>query len=256
MKQIDNPFSLTTGTIGYPVLFVMLMWVVFWIEIRFKVSFTTFGIYPQRLEGLKGIIFSPLIHGSLKHLFNNSIPILLLTLFLFYFYRKESWKVLLFGLLFTGLLTWIIGRPSYHIGASGMVYMLVFFLFFKGILSKYYRLIALSLIVVFLYGGLIWYIFPIEDGVSWEGHLSGSIVGTLFAFIFKGTIRKPKLYAWEQDDYKPDDDPFMRQFDENGNFIELPKEEPPLDEEPPAVPNIRIHYTYKKSDEEGSGGGL
>lgn len=250
MKQLDNPFTISTGTIGFPILFVLLMWLVFWVEFRFRINLAPYGIYPQTIEGLRGIIFSPFLHGSLKHLFNNSIPIFLLTTFLFYFYKKESWRVLFFGLLLTGLLTWIIGRPSYHIGASGIVYMLVSFLFFKGILSRYYRLIALSLIVVFLYGGLIWYIFPIEDGISWEGHLSGSIVGIVFAFIFKGSVKKPKIYAWEQDDYNAENDPFMKQFDENGNFIELPKEESPLDEEPPSVPNIRIHYTYKNSDKE------
>ncbi len=262
MRKIDNPFTFTPATIGYPILFVMVLWLVYWFEIRFHVIFNDYGVYPRTVEGLRGILFSPFIHGSLKHLFNNSIPLLVLTTALFYFYKKDSWRVLFFGLLLTGLLTWLIGRPANHIGASGVVYMLVAFLFFKGVLSKYYRLIALSLIIVFLYGGLLWYVFPIEKGISWEGHLSGLVVGFLFAFIFRTKIEKPKIYAWEHDDYNEEDDEFMKQFDENGNFIETPKEEE--EENPnskPQIPNkeiqdskqpkITIRYTFKKKEERG-----
>ena len=260
MRKIDNPFTFTTGTLGYPILFVILIWLVYWFEIRFGVIFNSWGVYPRSLEGLKGILFSPFIHGSVKHLFNNSIPLLVLSTALFYFYQKDSWRVLLFGLLFSGLMTWLIGRPAYHIGASGMVYMLASFLFFKGVFSSYYRLIALSLIIVFLYGGLLWYVFPIEQGISWEGHLAGLFVGFLFSFLFKTKIEKPKIYLWEQEDYKEEEDTFMKHFDENGNFVPTPKEEKEeftstnfqsqnnssLENKPPKV---KITYTYKKKED-------
>ncbi len=260
MKQIDNPFTFTSATIGFPILFVMILWLVYWFEIRFGVLFNSYGIYPKTVEGLRGIIFGPFIHGSLKHLFNNSIPLLVLTTALFYFYKKDSWKVLFYGMLFTGLLTWFIGRPAYHIGASGVVYMLVTFLFFKGAFSKYYRLMALSLIIVFLYGGLLWYVFPIEEGISWEGHLSGLLVGLVFAFLFKTKIEKPKLYSWQQEDYNPEEDDFLKQFDENGNFVPSPKEEnEEIPNTKPQIPNmeisenkqpkIRITYSFKKKEE-------
>lgn len=260
MRKIDNPFTFTTGTIGYPILFVLIIWLVYWFEIRFSVILNSYGVYPRTIEGLKGILFSPFIHGSVKHLFNNSIPLLALSTALFYFYRKDSWRVLIFGLLLSGFFTWLIGRPSYHIGASGVVYMLVSFLFFKGVFSSYYRLIALSLIIVFLYGGLLWYVFPIEKGISWEGHLSGLFVGFLFAFFFKAKIEKPKLYNWEQDDYKEEDDAFMKHFDENGNFVPTPKvETDELSSENLQIPNnsslenklpkVKITYTFKKSEE-------
>src|SRR5690606_13307366 len=148
-----NRLQFSIDVVGYPLLMVMVLWIVFWIESRFGLNFNRFGIYPQKTEGLMGIVFGPFIHGSLKHIFNNSIPLFVLSMALFYFYRNIRWKVLLFGLLLTGLATWIIGRPSWHIGASGVVYMLVSFLFFKGIWSKQYQLTALSLVVVFLYGG-------------------------------------------------------------------------------------------------------
>ena len=128
------------------------------------------------------------------------------------------------GILCSGFLTWIIGRPSYHLGASGLIYVLVSFIFFKGIQVSNYRFIALSLLVVFLYGSMIWYVFPLDEKISWEGHLSGFIIGALFSFIFKAKSIKRK-FDWELDDYKAQEDPFMRQFDENGNFIDPPNED-------------------------------
>jgi hypothetical protein len=151
---------------------------------------------------------------------------------LFYFYKNISWQILLFGILLTGLLTWGIGRPSNHIGASGVIYLLASFLFFKGIFSKYYRLMALSFIVVFLYGGLLWFVVPVEPGVSWEGHLSGLITGFLFALIYKQKIVKQPKYEWEKPEYNSENDPFMKHFDENGNFIEnLPEVEEFIEDE-------------------------
>ena len=164
---------------------------------------------------------------------------------LFYFYRHIAWKVIVFGILISGFLTWCIGRPSYHIGASGLIYVLVSFTFFKGVFAKHYRLIALSLMVVFLYGSMIWYTIPIEEGISWEGHLSGLITGLLFAVAFRKEIAKPKKYIWEQENYDEDEDPFLKHFDEDGNFIE--DIEPEVEQEQPT-----INYTYKKESKEKS----
>ena len=128
----SNQLKYSNSIIIYPLFFVLLIWVVFWVETVFGFNFNSYGIYPRRVEGLRGILFSPFIHGSLKHLFNNSVPLFVLTMALFYFYRIIRWKVLLFGLLLTGIATWCIGRSSLHIGASGVVYMLAAFLFFQG----------------------------------------------------------------------------------------------------------------------------
>src|SRR5690625_871984 len=118
----------------YPILFVLALWIVFWIEIRFRVDLKYLGIQPRELKGLRGVLFSPLLHGGIKHLLNNSLPLLLLSIALFYFYRGIAWKVLGFGVLLTGLLTWgIAQKGGTHIGASGVVYLLASFLFFKGI---------------------------------------------------------------------------------------------------------------------------
>ncbi|MCZ4319471.1 rhomboid family intramembrane serine protease [Aequorivita viscosa] len=261
----SNQLNFSTDVLIYPLLFVMVLWIVYWVETRFNINLNYFGVYPRTVEGLRGVIFSPFIHGSLKHLFNNSVPLFVLTAALFYFYRDVRWKVLLFGLLFTGLATWVIGRASLHIGASGVVYMLVAFLFFKGIFSKQFQLTALALVVVFLYGGMLWYVFPVNPEISWEGHLSGFFVGFLFSFLFKTKPIERKKYEWEKESYNPENDPFLRQFDENGNFIELPKE---LNEtadviDPEAQPTIKhlktkdsktvkIVYSFKKSQRKNS----
>ncbi|RKS44947.1 membrane associated rhomboid family serine protease [Gillisia mitskevichiae] len=242
LKQRQS-FTFSTGVIAYPILFVLILWVVFWFEIRFGFDFNYLGIQPRTLKGLRGIVFSPFIHSDIKHLFHNTIPLFILSTALFFFYRTISWKVLLVGLLLTGLLTWVIGRPANHIGASGVIYLLASFLFFKGIFSKYYRLIALSLVVVFLYGGLLWFIVPVDPKISWEGHLSGLIVGLLLAFIFKQEIIIIPKYDWEKEDYDPQNDLFMSHFDENGNFIE--KSEEVSDE----LDDNAYNYIFKENKE-------
>ncbi|MEZ4818297.1 MAG: rhomboid family intramembrane serine protease [Flavobacteriaceae bacterium] len=246
--SIKKPLQFTPDVLFFPLLFVLIIWMVFWFEIRFGIRFTKWGVYPLKVEGLKGILFSPFIHGSLKHLFNNSIPLFVLSASLFYFYRNIRWKVLIFGLFFTGFLTWFIGRPSWHIGASGVIYMLAAFLFFKGIFSKQYQLTALSLLVVFLYGGLLWYLFPINPEISWEGHSAGFLVGFTLSFIFKKNPIENKKYDWEKEDFNPENDPFLKHFDKDGNFIEIlpPQNEVQADNE--KVNTVDIIYSYKKKD--------
>ena len=243
MKQ-RKPLEFTTDVVLYPLIFVMLIWLAYWMEFRFGFRFHKWGIYPQKLQGLRGIVFGPFIHGSLKHIFNNSVPLFVLSMALFYFYRHVSWKVLLWGTILTGLLTWSFARPANHIGASGVVYLLAAFLFFKGIFSKQYKLMALSMAVVFVYGSMLWYLFPVDPKISWEGHLSGFIVGIVFALIFrKNTVEDPK-YAWEREDYIPEEDPFLKHFDEDGNFIEsLPEEEEIPEELLENSRDIKVNYT-------------
>lgn len=247
----SNPFVFSPRVIGYPLLFVLAIWLVFWFEIRFGFDFNHFGVRPRTFQGIRGIFLSPFIHSDIKHLFNNTIPLLVLSMALFYFYREISWKVILIGLLLTGFLTWILGRPANHIGASGIIYMLAGFLFFKGIFSKYFRLIALSLIVVFLYGGLLWYVAPIDPKISWEGHLSGLIAGFGLALFFKEKIASQPKYEWEKPSFNEEEDEFMQHFDKDGNFIERLMED---DNEITASKEdeVKFHYTYKPKSKEES----
>ena len=191
------------------------MWIVFLFEIDYGYNLNEYGIYPRTLIGLRGILFSPFIHGDVEHLMNNTIAFFVLTLLLRYFFDKNYLKIFVYGMLMSGLLTWAIGRPSYHIGMSGVIYMLVSFIFTKGFFSKNYRLIALSLFIVFSYGSMIWYVIPIDAKISWEGHLSGLIVGVLFSFFFKNEI----VYEEPSNVVSYQQSLFLDHFDNEGKFV-------------------------------------
>lgn len=204
--------------LGIPVLFVFSIWLVYWIEIKFGYNFNKFGVLPREWSGLRGVLFSPFIHSDTKHLFNNSIPLFVLSLSLFYFYRNVATRVMIFGALLTGLLTWIIARESYHIGASGVVYLLFSFVFFSGIFKNHFRLIAVSLGTIFLYGSMVWFLFPMEGRISWEGHLSGFMAGLVLAFLYRKRGLMKEEYQFSQT-------AFDLMFDEDGNLIETSEKE-------------------------------
>ncbi|MBT6377767.1 MAG: rhomboid family intramembrane serine protease [Flavobacterium sp.] len=222
--QIDSSLTYHKNVLWVPIVAIVAIWLIYWVEITFGYNFNTYGILPREIKGLRGVLFSPFIHSDASHLSNNSIPLFVLLASLFYFYRKIAHKVLIYGILFSGLFCWVIARDSYHIGASGVIYLLFSFIFFSGIIRKHYRLIAMSLVVIFLYGGMIWFIIPTEDRISWEGHLSGFLIGLLFAFLYrkKGIIKEQYQFSETE---------FDLLFDENGNFSPPKVEEEPIKED-------------------------
>ncbi len=239
---MSEHFRYSPSVILFPFILVFILWISFWADTKFDLDLAELGVYPRDLIGLRGVVLSPFVHGSIGHLYNNSIPLLVLTSAMTYFYRNVALKVVIWGIVLSGVLTWLIGRENYHIGASGLIYVLVSFIFFKGIMTRYYRLVAVSLLAVFLYGGMIWYVFPdIEKGISWEGHLAGLITGFVFSIYFKTPeYVKPIRYEWERADYDPSNDKFMQRFDEHGNFVNPPKPEPEDIIQPPP----QIVYTF------------
>ena len=180
-----------------PILFVFLMWGVKIYEIIYNISFVSYGVFPKELKGLRGVLFSPFIHKDIYHLVNNSYPILILGSILFFFYKKIARQIFFWLFFTTGLWLWSIGRPSLHIGASGIIYALASFIFVSGLIRKNPKLSAVSLIVVFLYGGLFWGVLPIDIEISWEGHLSGFLAGILIAIFYKKEGPPDKKYEWE-----------------------------------------------------------
>lgn len=221
-----------------PLSFVILIWLVYWVEIKFGFNFNKYGVFPRTLKGVRGVILSPFIHSDTSHLFNNSIPLFVLSSILFFFYNKVADKVLIYGGLLTGILTWLIAREAHHIGASGIVYLLFSFTFFSGIIKKHFRLIAVSLVIIFLYGSMVWYVLPIKEGMSWEGHLSGFLIGSIFSFIFRkeGIVKENFQFSKTE---------FDEMFDDEGNYL------PPeiIDEE--EIESLKeINYKYIYIEEE------
>jgi len=177
----------------FPSLALVIMWLTKTIEYFLPADFKSYGLVPRTLDGLKGIVTSPFIHGDFNHLISNSLPFFLLSVAIFYFYRKNAWQIILFLWILTESAVWIAGRDATHIGASGLVYAFAGFMFFSGILSKERHLIAISLLVSFLYGGMIWGIFPDNPHISWESHLFGFVAGFVVAFY----IGKPTVAIME-----------------------------------------------------------
>jgi membrane associated rhomboid family serine protease len=248
-----NHFKFTPSTWIIPTLLLLGMWLVFYFDHSFHLEVMSHGILPRTFFGLQGVVLSPFLHADLSHIANNSLPLFILTMALIYFYREVSLKVVVFGILLSGIITWFIGREAYHIGASGLIYVLVSFIFFKGLMTKYYRLMALSLAVVILYGGMIWYVFPeVDKTISWEGHLAGFITGFVFAVRFKTPDYVKEIqFPWEDPNFNSEEDDFMKRFDENGNFVN-----PPIPEVSEEIPDeivsqpIRYVYVLKESPQE------
>ena len=184
-------------SLKFSAIVLIIIWSVKIFEIVFDYDFTEYGVLPRKFNGLTGILFSPLIHSDVNHLLNNSLPVIILCLLIFNFYSQIAKKILIYLYFISGLWLWCIGRESFHIGASGLIYAMASFLFFSGILRKNSQLSAVALLVIFIYGGLFWGLFPIHKNVSWEGHLTGFIAGVLVSFIFRKDGPKRKKYNWE-----------------------------------------------------------
>ncbi|MBK0370963.1 rhomboid family intramembrane serine protease [Flavobacterium agrisoli] len=248
----DSQFRYSNSVLGFPFLFVLLLWIIYWVQIRFDYNFYDNGIFPRTFSGLQGIFLSAFIHADLSHLYHNTIPLFVLLAALRYFYPKQTAGVLFFGIVFSGIFTWVIARANYHIGASGLIYVLFSFIFFKGLQSHYYRLVALSLATIVVYGGMVWFMFPEGDQtISWEGHLSGFITGLFLSVFYKlPEYKKVYHYDWQRPDFKPENDAFLRQFDANGNFINPPlledAEEEDMSDNPYFTSNFDVKYILKR----------
>ncbi len=193
----------------FPSLFVVLLWLVKIIEYAMEADFAFLGLYPLSLRGLIGIITAPFIHGDFSHLFANTSSLFVLGIMLFYFYRSIAYRVFFFTWLLTGIWVWLLGRESYHIGASGLVYGLAAFLFASGIIRKNQRLLAITLVVVFLYGSMVWGIFPKffpRKNISWESHMMGMLAGVVLAVFYRKHGPQRKKYSWEYEEEEEDDD--------------------------------------------------
>ncbi len=192
----------------FPAIIVLFMWLVKSADMVFNLGLNDYGLYPLQAKGLAGIFTAPFLHADLAHLFANSVPLLILGAFLFYFYAEIAWLILGLIYVITGLLVWVYARgDAAHIGASGVVYGLAAFLFFSGIIRREKSLMVLTLLVAFLYGGLIWGIFPqLFPGqpISWESHLMGLLTGFILALYYRNQGPQRQEWDWSEEEEEGD----------------------------------------------------
>lgn len=227
-----------------PALLVLIMWLVKISETIFNYRLSFLGIKPLSIEGLPGIILAPFLHGDWNHLMANTLPMLILGSALFLFYRPIAYRVLVLITVLTGLWVWLGAREATHIGASGVIYGLSAFLLISGLIRKHPRLMALSLVVVFLYGGMIWGVFPEffpERNISWESHLAGMVAGLILAIFYKSEGPQRPKYSWEIEEEEEmliaESDPENRTHDDDDTYWNVP--EPDKDE-------LKIVYRFRK----------
>ncbi|MBR4146502.1 MAG: rhomboid family intramembrane serine protease [Bacteroidales bacterium] len=227
------------GSLAVPALLVAIMFAVKVIETAFGIDMSRWGVIPQTAHGLIGIFTLPFLHGNWEHLLTNAVPILVLGTALYYCYPTLANRVMLITWLVSGLLTWCIGNPhSVHVGASALIYGLNLFLIVSGFIRRNRLLIVISLIMVFLYGSFIWGMIPSLaklQNISWEGHLSGAIVGIVLAFVYRKKGPQKEVHHWEDEDDKEDDD-------DNNNGGERPYWDVPT----PTDDELTVQYRFRR----------
>lgn len=174
---------MSKSTYLVPIRLCFIMWLLFYLEMTFQYDLGFLGIYPRSVYGLIGIVTAPMVHGSLNHLISNTIPLLVLSGSLFFFFPSIASRVFFQAYFFTNLLVWLFARPYHHIGASGLVYALASFLIFYGFFKRNFISVVVSLVMLFFYGGLVYGVLPTNSYVSWESHLMGALVGFTTAYL-------------------------------------------------------------------------
>ena len=190
------------SSIKTPLIFLLVLWIIFVVQISFDLDIGFLGVFPRNISGLKGILFSPLIHANFSHLISNSFPLFVLSVIIWYFYRRVAVRSFVMIYFLTGLSVWLMARSVFHIGASGVVYGLLAFIFWNGIFRRNVKSIVLALIVMVFFNGMFAGILPNQEGISWESHLYGAIMGIFTAYYYKEELEADeykKEYDWEKE---------------------------------------------------------
>lgn len=233
LKLIDS--------IVWPLVITVGIWLVFFMNFSSSFNYNSLGMRPMDLRGILGIFTMPFLHANFDHLFSNTVPLILSMGFIFIYFDKHKFSILFWNLIITGALLLFIGQEgSIHIGASGLVYAYIFFLVTQAFLTKNKEMLAASFVLIFLYGSLIYGLFPeygrlIGKNISWEGHLSGAISGIVTGFIYRKRGPQKQMFFEDEDD-EEDDDEFA--------YWKRPQQENLTEDSRP----IRIHYHYKKKE--------
>ncbi|MFZ0470724.1 MAG: rhomboid family intramembrane serine protease [Thiogranum sp.] len=200
-RRLRRSFAASLG-------FTAALWLIELVELGVHLDFTRYGVYPRTVHGLSGILLAPLIHGSLAHVFSNTLPIIILGTALLYGYPRAARLVLPVLYFGTGIGVWLFGRSAWHIGASGLIFGMMFFIATIGVLRWDTRSIALAMVVFLLYGGMVWGVLPGDPSVSFESHLAGALLGVALAVWLKNRdpAPPPKRYSWEDEEEVSDEE--------------------------------------------------
>lgn len=223
-KLYSGKFLFQSILVGFVIF--SLPWISFLVQYYTDTNWNEYGLHPRSIVHWYGIFTMPFLHDGWDHILSNSIPLWFLTSCLYYAYYPFFRQVMFFLFIVSGLWTFIIGRTDVHVGASAVIYGLASYIFWSGVWSKHYRLATLSLLIVFLYGSIVWGLFPIRPNMSWEGHLSGFLAGLVLSLYFKKELPKRKVFEWE---IKPD----------NSEYVKVP-----VEEKDPKTNQVNIHYIY------------
>ncbi|HEU4719384.1 MAG TPA: rhomboid family intramembrane serine protease [Bacteroidia bacterium] len=240
----------------FPFTFVVLLWIIQLVQAFLQTSWADYSLYPRSVHGLIGIFTAPLLHANFGHLTGNTIPLLFLGYLLFNSYREIAGKIFLMIYFLTGILDWFLARSAFHLGASGVVYGLATFLFFSGLIRKNPPLMVISLLVVFLYGSLVWGVFPIDPQVSWESHLYGALTGAILSVVYRREGPQPKKYFEDEKEEEENGLPenFNPGVQHHGTHNpQMTQEAEPFIPADPLFPRVIIRYDYtEKKKGEGN----
>jgi membrane associated rhomboid family serine protease len=238
-KREPSDHAKIFDAVAASLLFLIVCWGLFLIDTFLGYHIKNYGLKPRHIEGLWGLFTMHFLHADWKHITQNSLGFIVLNSFLFYFYRTIALKVFFAIFFLAPLIVWVVARDSNHIGASLLIYGIFSFLLVSGIIRNNPPLMRVALVVITFYGSLIWYIFPIEERVSFEGHMSGFIIGLLCAVVWRkqGPIRAP--YRFEVEPELPDD--------ENA-YWKTPEQRAKDLAEKPEETTVSIKYHYKEID--------
>jgi membrane associated rhomboid family serine protease len=182
------------------------LWVLKFLEWGLDLDLSGLGVYPRTAEGLVGILFAPLIHGSFQHLISNTLPLLLLGTMLYFGYPRSRLAALMLIWIGSGIGVWMMGRASFHFGASGVTHGLMFYLLLAGFLRRDRLSVVLAMLAFFLYGGMVWSVFPQDASISYESHFWGGFMGLVAAGLLRKRDRPlpERAYSWERDEEAED----------------------------------------------------
>ncbi len=208
--------------------FVALLWLI--PLLGWGLGFEQYGIRPREWIGLPGILAAPLLHADFNHLLANTLPLIVLGTMMFHLYPYAAFRVLPAIYLGPGILVWLLARGGDHLGASGLIYGLVGYIFVAGLIRHDRRAVAGSMIVAFMYGSLIWGVLPVNPRYSWETHLAAAVIGVVMAVLLRHRDLAPRVrYSWEDESARGEGADFPDQSQElQGEYREVPAEDAQL----------------------------